>query len=151
MMLRYVVMCGGLAGLASMSWLSLASRLEGREIWRPANATSHWLHGDDEASESTALDLPHTAVGAATHQASAMFWALPFGAWLAGRPKRTVPAMLRDASVMAAIAAITDYVLVPKRVTPGWELVLPKRAVAGGFVALALGLAAGGLVAQSRR
>ena len=43
------------------------------------------------------------------------------------------------------------FALVPKRLTPGWELAVSIRSVVGGFVAMALGLAAGGLLAQSAR
>jgi len=39
------------------------------------------------------------------------------------------------------LAAIVDYGLLPKNLTPGWEEPLPVRSVAGGFGGLALGLA----------
>src|SRR3954468_4959881 len=38
----------------------------------------------------------------------------------------------------------------PKRLTPGWELVLSKRSMAATYGAMALGLAAGALVARAR-
>ena len=57
----------------------------------------------------------------------------------------------RDATTVSAIAAIVDYGLVPKRLTPGWEEPLPIRSVAGGFAGLALGLALGGLVTAKLR
>jgi hypothetical protein len=90
-------------------------------------------------------------MGFATHHASAIFWAVPFEAWLARSPPRSPLLMLRDASAMAMIAAFVDYLVVPKRLTPGWETVLSKRSIAVAYVALALGLAAGGLVAQEMR
>lgn len=34
---------------------------------------------------------------------------------------------------MSAIAAIVDYGIVPKRLTPGWELSLSKKSMAGAF------------------
>jgi hypothetical protein len=59
--------------------------------------------------------------------------------------------MLRDATVMAAIAAAVDYGMVPKRLTPGWETVLSKRSIVAAYGVLALGLAAGALVTQEWR
>jgi hypothetical protein len=147
---RYALLCGGLAGVGSMAALALFSTLEGRGPWRPANATSHWLHGDRAARRREA-NRRHTLLGLATHLASALFWALPFGGWLASRPPRTTPQMLRDSAVMAAFAGAFDYLVVPRRLTPGWELAVSPVSVVGGFAAMALGLAAGGLLAQSTR
>jgi hypothetical protein len=56
--------------------------------------------------------------------------------------------MLRDASVMSVIAATVDYGITPKRLTPGWELVLPTRSMFGAFPALAIGLALGARMTQ---
>ena len=95
--------------------------------------------------------MPHTLVGYGTHHASAVFWALPFEAWLAGQPPRTPLAMLRDATIMSAIAATVDYGIVPKRLTPGWEDVLSKRSIVATYGVLALGLAAGALLTQRLR
>lgn len=147
---RYAALCGSLAGAGSMAALALLSTIEGQGPWRPANATSHWLHGD-RAARRRGPDRRHTLTGLVTHQASALFWALPFGAWLASRPSRTAAQMLRDSAVMAAIAGAFDYLVVPRRYTPGWELAVSKHSVVGAFVAMALGLAAGGLLAQTGR
>jgi hypothetical protein len=49
---------------------------------------------------------------------------------------------------MSAIAAVVDYGVAPKRLTPGWELVLNKRSIVAAYGALALGLAAGALLTQ---
>lgn len=141
---------GTVASLVTSGVLALLAKLEGKGAVQPFNATSHWLHGEKAARVKRA-DLAHTAVGFATHHASAMFWAVPFEAWLSRQPPRPPLMMLRDASAVAAIAAFVDYVLVPKSLTPGWEEVLSPKAVAGTFVALALGLAAGGLIAQELR
>jgi hypothetical protein len=54
--------------------------------------------------------------------------------------------IMRDATLVSVVAAVVDYGLVPKRLTPGWEEPLPIRSLAGGFAGLALGLAIGGLV-----
>lgn len=141
---------GTIASVATTAALMLLARAEGRGVLQPTNATSHWLHGDT-AGWVRRADAEHTAVGYATHHASALFWALPFEAWLATRPPRPPLQLLREASVMAAIAAAVDYGLVPKRLTPGWETVLSRRSVAVTFAALALALAGGAMINQDRR
>ena len=141
---------GTVAALTSAAALALLAKAQGKSALQPTNSTSHWLHGD-RAANVKRVDAAYTGIGFATHHASAIFWAFPFEYWLSRRPPRTPAAMLRDASAMATIAAVVDYGLVPRRVTPGWELVLPKRSIAAGYVALALGLAAGALVTQLLR
>ena len=139
---------GTAASVVSTAALALLALREGKSAFQPTNATSHWLHGDRAASHREP-DIAHTLVGYATHHASALFWAVPFEAWLAARPPCTTAGLLRDACVMSAIAAAIDYGATPKRLTPGWELVLSKRSMAATFGAMALGLAAGALVARA--
>ncbi len=138
---------GTAASLMSTAALALLAKAEGKGALQPTSATSHWLHGDDAASHDEA-DVAHTLVGYGTHHASALFWALPFQVWLEARPPRDGLELLRDASVMSAIAAAVDYGITPKRLTPGWELVLSKRSMVATFGAMALGLTAGALVAR---
>src|SRR4051794_21295786 len=139
---------GTAASIVSTAALALLARAEGKSAVQPTNATSHWLHGDRAASHRE-LDAAHTLVGYATHHASALFWAVPFEAWLAARPPRTTAELLCDACAMSAIAAAIDYGVTPKRLTPGWELVLSRRSMAATYGAMALGLAAGALVARA--
>jgi hypothetical protein len=141
---------GTVAGIATTAAVAMLAKAEGHDAVQPTNATSHWLHGD-RAGTVRHADAAHTGVGFATNHASAVFWALPFEAWLASQPPRSGMTLLRDAAVMAGIAAVVDYGIVPKRLTPGWELVLSRRSVAATFVALALGLAAGAMITQEMR
>jgi hypothetical protein len=139
---------GTAASVVSTAALALLARGEGKSAFQPTNATSHWLHGDSAALHREP-DAAHTLIGYATHHASALFWAVPFEAWLAARPPRTTAGLMRDACAMSAIAAAIDYGVTPKRLTPGWELVLSKRSMAATFGAMALGLAAGALLARA--
>lgn len=141
---------GSVAGVVTAGVNGALAAQRGRPPWQPVNATSHWLHGD-AAGDFPGVDAAHTGVGLATHQGSAVFWAFVFETWLANRPPRGPAEMLRDATVMSGIAALVDYGLVPKRVTPGWEEVLPPRSIAVTYAALALGLAAGALLSRSMR
>jgi hypothetical protein len=139
---------GTVASVVSAAALALLAKAQGKGALQPVNATSHWLHGD-QAGVRRGVDVAHTGVGYGTHHASAVFWALPFEAWLATQPNLTPGTLLRDAAVMSAIAAAVDYGAVPKRLTPGWELVLSKRSLLATFGALALGLAAGAALSRN--
>jgi hypothetical protein len=147
---RYALYCGTAAGIASNAAVVAAARAEGRSIWRPLNATSHWLMGQ-QAGRMAGLDLSHTMTGAATNHAASMFWGAIFGAYLASRGRRSPAAVMRDAAAMGGIATLVDYGFMPRRLTPGWELALPKRSVALGMGAMALGLGIGAIAAQRGR
>jgi hypothetical protein len=138
---------GTIASAVSTAALAMLAKAEGRSALQPTNSTSHWLHGQEAGSRQGA-DAAHTLVGYSTHHASAIFWALPFQAWLAAQPPRASLDLLRDATVMSAIAAVVDYGVAPKRLTPGWELVLSKQSIIATYAALAIGLAAGARVTQ---
>jgi hypothetical protein len=141
---------GSVASVASTIALAALAKAEGKSAVRPTNSTSHWLHGDDAGHQEN-VDFAHTGVGFATHHASALFWALPFEAWLASNPPRSRAELLGDAAVMSAIAAAVDYGVTPRRLTPGWELALTKPSMVGAFASLALGLTAGALLSARLR
>jgi len=147
---RNALCCGAAAGLTSTAAVMALACLEGRRPWQPLNGTSHWLWGE-EAGAVTRLDARHTGIGLATNQGAAMFWGAIFGGWLAARPPRSRIALFRDASLLTMIAGLVDYGLVPKRLTPGWELAVSRKSVAATFAAMGLGLAVGGLVASRGR
>ena len=148
--LRFALVSGTLASVTSTAALAVASRMEGKTAFQPANSTSHWLNGE-QAGDFAAADLAHTAVGLATHQAATLFWAILFERWVGARRPLSASAMLRDAVAMSVIAAAGDYSVTPRRFTPGWEFVLSKRSMAAGYAAMAFGLAAGALAMQPRR
>ena len=141
---------GSIASITTTGALALLARLEGKSAVQPINASSHWLHGE-RAAEVREIDAAHTAVGLVTNHAATMFWAAPLERWLALRPRRSPTEVLGAAAGIAGVAALVDYVLMPKRLTPGWENVLPPRSMFAGFLAMTLGLAAGALVTQELR
>jgi hypothetical protein len=141
---------GSVASVVSTAALAALAKMEGKSAAQPLNSTSHWLHGE-KAADVGAVDAAHTGVGFATHHASALFWALPFEMWLESHPPRSNLELGRDAAVMSAIAAIVDYGITPRRLTPGWELTLSRKSMVGAFASLALGLAAGALVSRRIR
>jgi hypothetical protein len=140
------VITSAAASAASLLALMLLSAKEGRGALRPLNATSHWLHGPP-AGRRRQADLKHTATGFLTHHLATMFWSLLMEKWLGPR-KRTLPELALTGGATSVLAAVVDYGLVPRRLSPGWELALTRNAMAGAFAAMAAGLAAGAFVAR---
>ena len=128
---------GALAGSASALVAAWRGRQETGFSAAPLNATSHIVWGREAAHRSSA-SVKYTATGLALHYGSAVFWALIYE-MLPG------PAPLRAAAT-TGLAYVTDYHVVPKRLTPGFELRLSKSSLATIYVALALGLCARDLV-----
>lgn len=147
-LLQSALVTGTVASILSAAALAALAKVERKSALQPVNATAHWLKGPEAAKRATA-DAAHTLVGYATHHASAVFWALPFHAWLGMRSRESPPNLLRDAAVMAGIAAAVDYGVVPKRLTPGWELVLSKTSLVAVYCVLAIGLFAGAYVTSA--
>jgi hypothetical protein len=133
------------ASAASALALALLAKREGLNPVRPFNATSHWLHGDS-AAKRPHTDLAHTGVGFVTHHLASMFWSALLETWLGPRG-RTLPELAISGAVTSALAAALDYGLMPRRLSPGWELALSRKAMAVAFVAMAAGLAAGAFAA----
>ena len=130
------------AGLAALAALAVAAERRNRSPLRPINATSHWIHGPRSGSVSRP-DLAHTGTGFTTHMLASFWWALPFSAMI-GRSARPSPSrVVAAAAGTTALAALVDYGLVPKRLTPGWELALPKSDLMMAYVAMGLGLVLG--------
>lgn len=140
-------MSGALAGCATTLAAAVAGRRVTGSYTAPLNATSHFLWGE-RAGWQNRPSLKFTATGVATNFAASVFWAL-FYEGLAARRKRTPARALADATLVCAAAYVTDYHLVPKRLTPGWEMRLPGRALAAVYGALALGLCARDLLQTS--
>ncbi|MDK1384662.1 hypothetical protein QN224_04480 [Sinorhizobium sp. 8-89] len=138
---RVVFASGACAGLATVLVLMASANRRGRSHWRPINATSHWVHGRAAGSVSR-FDLSHTLTGFVTHMLASFWWALPFSALL-GSNTASAPRVVAAAAGTTVLAALVDYGLVPRRLTPGWELALPKTDIAKAYVAMALGLALG--------
>ena len=125
--------------------------------------------GGDEAAGKDDASLKYTGTGFLLNHASSIFWALfyekLFGARAAsanastransrrknGRTAR--PSLMQplvDAAAVTAGAYITDYYLIPKRFTPGFEKRVSGRSLAAIFAMLAIGLAARDLVGAAR-
>jgi hypothetical protein len=135
---RRSLVSGTLAAAAVTLAVSLASRRVARSAPAALNATSHFLWGDAAARRDD-YSLKYTATGFATNYAASVLWAFLYELLAARRP-RTPGRALADGALVSGVAYVTDYHVVPKRLTPGFELRLPAKALACAYVALALGL-----------
>jgi hypothetical protein len=165
--LRKTLVTGSVASAMSMAMLMHRSR---REIGTRAagpNAESHWLHGD-EALRVNRVTWEHTALGLATHHASALCWGALYEALLmavARAPENRrgdvfdgrdvddrgdAGTLIASAVVVSAVAAAVDLRLVPERVTPGFQRRLSSRSVTAFYVAFGVGLAVGAALTRRR-
>jgi len=143
-LLRRALTSGTLAAAAVTVAAGVAGRRAAGSYAAPLNATSHVLWGAPAARHDR-LSLKYTGTGAAANYGACLFWALGYEALGqalgSGRRRRPLEALARGALV-SATAYVVDYHLMPRRLTPGFELRLPGAALAAIFAALALGLSA---------
>lgn len=144
---RYILCCGAGAAVGAVAAIMTLAKAEGKPVLAPVNASSHWLWGD-KAGQQTQADLEHTGLGGATNIAAGLMWGGLLGAHL----QRTRPGpvgMVRDGAVLGAIAGLLDYGLLPRRLSPGWELVLSGRSVVLAMAGMATGAVIGGFAARA--
>jgi hypothetical protein len=132
------VLSGTAVSLVTTALLSLVAQMRGRHPVETINATSHWFWGDG-AGRTRAVDGKHTALGFATHHLASMLWASVFQFVRRASPGRSP---LADAAGVSILAAVVDYLVVPKRLTPGWEKVVSPGAIALAYAAMTIGLIA---------
>ena len=140
---------GTVAGLAISAVAALAGKRETASYAAPINATSHILWGDEAARHDRA-SLKYTATGFVLNHLAAVMWAAVHERWVAPavarwsatRPSLAPLAATAGGAAVAAGAYVTDYYLVPRRFTPGYEKRLSGQSLALIYGALALGLAA---------
>jgi hypothetical protein len=144
------VMRGALAGALAAAVVALRGLREAGSAAAPINATSHGIWGDVAGTVDT-VDAKHTATGLLLNVGAGVFWAfLQELAHTRVRPRGRAAAAASGFAV-AGLAYVVDYHLIPRRLSPGWELRVSQRSVAYGFVALGAALALAGLMSSPRR
>jgi hypothetical protein len=139
---------GTLAAAAVTLVASFAARRATGSSAAALNATSHFLWGKRSGREN-AYSVKYTATGFTANYGASIFWALFYEA-LGGRKPRTPARALLDGALISSAAYVTDYHIVPKRLTPGFEMRIPRAALACVYAALALGLSARDLISAKR-
>lgn len=142
------------AGIATATLTAVTAYLGKKETGSsaaPLNATSHILLGD-EAAERDEMDVKHTATGALLNAGAMGGWALVqdllFGRWVRRGSRGRA---LVSGALTSALAYVTDYYIVPKRLTPGFEKRLSGQALGIIYATLAISLAAGLAIHEPRK
>lgn len=149
---------GTVSGLATSAIAALAGKRETTSYAAPLNATSHILWGEKAALHND-TSLKYTGSGFLLNHMAAIMWAAVYEKWVvpavsrwsATRPSIAPLAAAAGGVAVAAGAYVTDYYLVPRRFTPGYEMRLSGRSLALIYGALALGLAASTILTDQRR
>lgn len=149
------LLSGTVSGIATTLAAALAGKRESGSYAGPINATSHIFWGD-KAGRRDDASLKFTGTGFLLNHAASIMWATVYEKWVepavrrfvARRPALAPFAPAISAAAVSAGAYVTDYYLVPKRFTPGYEKRLSGRSMAMVFGALAVGLVASTLIME---
>ncbi|CAI8844843.1 hypothetical protein [Methylocaldum szegediense] len=142
---------GTIAAIATTLAAAACGKAERSGAIAPLNAVSHITWGN-RAARREDVSLKYTGTGFVLNHAAAVLWASLYERWF-GRDAESgnVARALAGGAVVAGLAYLTDYHLVPERLTPGYEKRLSGKALAAVFGSLALSLPLRGLLLGSRR
>lgn len=131
---------GAIAGAATALVAIAAAKREGQTAAAPLNAVSHAIW-PDEAPREDDWSGKYTGTGIALNSAACVFWAALYEALIGSNRNFQSPgAKLAGGAFASAIAYVTDYHVVPERLTPGFEKRLSNRALGAIYAALAASL-----------
>lgn len=125
----------------------VVSRLETGNAAAGLNATSHILWGD-EAARVDGFVPKYTLVGALLNAGAMVAWSVVHEAL--PRQRGSLSALLKG-SLTSGIAYLTDYRVVPARLTPGFEKRFSERGMAWMYGVLGVAFALGGAIVSRRR
>ncbi len=149
-LVEHTLFTGVAATAATTLAVSICGALEEGNAIAPINAVSH-IAWADKAAHQTDASWQYTAVGLALNAAAVTSWAGVYEVFC-GRTadRKDIAGALLGGALVSAVAYVTDYHVVPRRLTPGFEKRLSNRSLFGVYTALALSLAAGSLVQPGR-
>ena len=142
---RDTLRTGTIATAATTLAVAALGEAEDRQPIAPINAVSHIAWGD-KAARQTGASLKYTLTGTLLNAAAVGSWAMIHSFLFArSRQAPSAAAALASGTAVSALAYVTDYHVVPRRLTPGFEKRLSGRSLLAVYTVLALGLAAGAL------
>jgi hypothetical protein len=144
--LRRAALSGAVAAGTTSACVALAGARDSGSAVAPLNATSHIAWGES-AGKVEKIDARHTLLGMALNFGACVFWATFYERYFGRAAERTaIGTALLGGGAVAAAAYVTDYHVVPKRLTPGWEYRVSNRSLAVIYTVLALSLPLRGLL-----
>ena len=147
---RSAVSSGAVTAVATAGSVSLAGARDTGSAVAPINATSHVAWGES-AADFEGIDAKRTGLGMLLNAGACAFWATFYERYFGRAADRgDARTALLGGGIVAAAAYVTDYHLVPKRLSPGWEHRLSGRSLAMTYAVLALSLSLRGLLRKRR-
>jgi len=131
---------GTLASLISTAIIARRSVVETGSPFSGTDATSHWIWGE-KAQRHDELSARYTGLGYVTHHASSVFWGVVFERWFPNRGRSNARSSANNAIAVATLACAADYLVAPKRLTPGFEQHFSKKSMLMVYAGFAVGLA----------
>lgn len=139
------------AGLAVMATVAARGRKDSHSSLAPINSTSHVLWGA-EAGQVDGFSARHSLPGLVINAGAGLWWAAVFQKLFGEQADRRGPMVaLAGGLATAGLAYVVDYKLVPKRLTPGWELRISDKSLYMSLAAMGLGLGVGAILARRYR
>lgn len=134
---------GQVCTLTTSAAVALCGQMENGKPFEPINAISHITFGDAALAQDD-FSLKYTITGLMLNNSANTTWAalheMLFGTY---EDEGNVPVALAGGALISAVAYVTDFYIVPKRLTPGFEHKLSSRSLLFIYVVLALALAFG--------
>jgi hypothetical protein len=131
---------GAAATAATTAVAAVCGETELKSAVAPLNAVSHIIWGDEAAVETDA-SAQFTLTGMLLNSAAVSSWAilqeLVFGR---SRERKSLGQALVEGAIVSGVAFATDYYVVPRRFTPGFEKQLSNKSLATIYGALAVSL-----------
>jgi hypothetical protein len=141
--MKNILWSGTYAGLCMSTAIGLTGKITTTRPVVPLNAISHIFWGH-KAARSACWSIKYTASGLLLNQLACIFWAACYETMI-GRKQQ---ARFSSAVAVSILAYLTDYHVVPRRFTPGFELVFPRTLFPWLYAALAGSLIAGARMRQ---
>ena len=139
---------GTASGLLMSMVIAMASRARTGRTAPGLNAISHILWGG-KAGRQRNWSFRYTVSGLLLNQLACLFWSGFFEALFRDRPNRLPGQGVPHVILVSFVAYLVDYHVVPKRCTPGFELLFPRAWYPSLYAGLAASLWAGAQVRDS--
>ena len=146
---RDTLCTGAIATAATTLAASALGKLEDDNAIAPINSVSHIAWGDKAAAQEQA-SVKYTLTGGLLNSAAVISWAAVHTLLFGRRNRPSATEALVGGATVSALAYVTDYHVVPSRLTPGFEKRLSNRSLFAVYGCLAAALAMGALASGKR-
>jgi hypothetical protein len=139
-MLGDSLVTGTVAAVGTTLAIAACGRVENRNAKAPINAISHIAWGD-QAARRNAASWKYTGTGLGLNALAVGSWAVLYEMMFGAKTNRgNATASLAGGAAVSALAYVVDYYVVPKRLTPGFELRLSNKSLFSIYATLAASL-----------